>query len=1159
MYNKINCPKTNKFYLIETKKGISILKKYVNWLVNNRGGGNQEEEEEVQNLKKILEEWRNTESLAPRIITTIDRTKVRRDTIVLNRLNRTQQACPHETFLCNIHSFFNPIFYHLHMSLKKKILEEKSPEKKKLLKILEKNKDHTVHLDLIDINKITLRKDKEYDTFIPNEKEYIENIYDIIGTFLETYIEEKNPRLHFPIGLFNYEKARLPENWDKHIPVKHNTPSYILPTPEFWYQTILIKNQEEYIIKNYKQILKARQQNGGGTQEEEEIETPVFPSNPDPRSHSYPSRNQPTIRSRCTPLNGYENTHYNERPSKYGTITVDLDDEEKCIRDRRTPPEKTPRQTEEPTRDEKKELNNYFTDFNTQFFFSNRTSRIRILYLVLMSMKVAISAINDITNNLFNDQSLLFIFKGGIITRFIIQDFIRDFDSYAENIVNDLVKKIIKIGDLDFQLILAANYVDTRWYGLLMIINMLVCVLIRNYVNNNYILFIDFFKLNEDYRNILLENTIKKIEKDYNEPNTKNNFYHKIRIDAIDYAEEINNSPTISVPNGLRSRPYIYKYREEEYDLDPSEYISNKFETNRDNALKDDTIVAIPIPYNSNKDEDQSLCTISVEKFFDSLDIKNKHTKNKFVSLFSDDPTRGKNRLFFTNNVIYHYNNPQSILNFSLARLKYNYKIFYRTGPGTQHNMLAGERIFKRSSNVQGEFIDLSFGLKYEKPSLTKYPIVNCNIFSKYCKYTMDNQPSMKFYSYTIKGLRDDLQQMLFIQHKYEPWKDVKYNKRLYRILLISILGFFYDNVHHRNQIDKANILSRFQNFIIINSFFNGGDWQQYLIAYLDNSQYDGVIKKKLIETLRFYEIKNKIQDWDHDKLIHDFKTQQQFYNIIIDEYKNGDGDGDILLNLNPFHNTLLNPNDLKFQFMGENEDDDNFYKSKDNDRNIGYRSYSNNYENPSYNEIREGGEYYKMFMMINPDKYNYGLDNYIWVLHQPKTDDVQNIVNFNLMYLWDLKNNLKGNKRLGNNKVFDKCNEHLNRKIKSEADIHSLFLEISRKKEAEEDMTEEYEKAFNFILEINEFMYTYVEQFINALKNNTEFGMNPTYGFSKGSFDIDYPELYITTHKTTNPKLPEVLAKDYPTNDHDPRKIYGSVGVENSLQKWRRDNVRPF
>jgi hypothetical protein len=85
-----------------------------------------------------------------------------------------------------------------------------------------------------------------------------------------------------------------------------------------------------------------------------------------------------------------------------------------------------------------------------------------------------------------------------------------------------------------------------------------------------------------------------------------------------------------------------------------------------------------------------------------------------------------------------------------------------------------------------GEILDLSHaGTKDRRKSVE--PVFPSDKIRKYKFFGYD----LEFKSYSLAGFYQDLNSILFPETNWQPWMDVKYKKRIYRIIYVCVLHFF--------------------------------------------------------------------------------------------------------------------------------------------------------------------------------------------------------------------------------------------------------------------------------------------------------------------------------------------------------------------------------
>ena len=89
----------------------------------------------------------------------------------------------------------------------------------------------------------------------------------------------------------------------------------------------------------------------------------------------------------------------------------------------------------------------------------------------------------------------------------------------------------------------------------------------------------------------------------------------------------------------------------------------------------------------------------------------------------------------------------------------------------------------------------------------------------------------VEFYSYSLIGMLDDVEVIIFDEVDYKPWTEAKYKKRLYRVLILNFLMFFNknDGMHYK---DKLEIIKK-------------------MIEEVENDKYSLKIKNKELKRLQ--------------------------------------------------------------------------------------------------------------------------------------------------------------------------------------------------------------------------------------------------------------------------------------------------------------------
>ena len=171
---------------------------------------------------------------------------------------------------------------------------------------------------------------------------------------------------------------------------------------------------------------------------------------------------------------------------------------------------------------------------------------------------------------------------------------------------------------------------------------------------------------------------------------------------------------------------------------------------------------------------------------------------NKYYKEFNE-----KHNIYMSINETNEYKNKDTLATFSLHRLKINFTIYYRTIDGKY-----------RFFNAPSELVDVSI-LKKDATGLHLF-YDHYNLEQKMYKYTYKNLSdnrdiSVLYRGYTIFGHINDLLFTLFDVSDF-PWEDIKYAKRIKRLMLFMFLELCV--VFNNNTKLIKTIIGQIYNFV---------------------------------------------------------------------------------------------------------------------------------------------------------------------------------------------------------------------------------------------------------------------------------------------------------------------------------------------------------
>lgn len=418
-------------------------------------------------------------------------------------------------------------------------------------------------------------------------------------------------------------------------------------------------------------------------------------------------------------------------------------------------------------------LDDMMTEFNTLYFLDNMVSRMRFIYFIVETFQNFFTIIYQIDSK-YNETNLNIMFKGGTIIRFIIMEYLRGFTKEIEDFIINDIKHNIKLSDYDFEIMTQLNIDENDIIQLNNLIY-LVSIRIRNYLYKNRYTFFDFFRYSSKTQQQMIKELKLKMQQviDKKSPSMDNNCLFKdIKIDYIDF-DGCYHDINIDKPN-----KHNKKYKT----------LTNSILSNNNFCRKDYGIII-----NSKDEIDSNINLIN------GLDLLNlyKIPKEIIKILYPYKPLNnneiGRNvysRFITTHNPLVE--NKEAGISFQLNRIKYIYNIYFRKEI-TINNIT--KTLYLRHP-ILGEILDLSHAYNDDRKK-PKFRQFNRN--SNFKQYDFLNY-DLSFMSYSIEGLILDLDSIIFTETKNKPWLDLKYHKRLKRLIYLYLFYFFSNQIKLSDQ-----------------------------------------------------------------------------------------------------------------------------------------------------------------------------------------------------------------------------------------------------------------------------------------------------------------------------------------------------------------------
>ncbi len=417
--------------------------------------------------------------------------------------------------------------------------------------------------------------------------------------------------------------------------------------------------------------------------------------------------------------------------------------------------------------EDKRPLMDMATNFNTKYFWQNKKSRLQFIYLVLYCYQIMLQEIYRITFSKISKNNLNIMFKGGNTFRMVIKELIRNFEGVTEKYILELINEYIKIGDFDFEIIsygLSSN-VTAKINNLTYII----MLRLRNYLIKNNIF--DFFNYNNEIQFKKILHLKKKLNKLVKTELDQTNWFYDITIDYINVGDMIVGSKikNKTFNDMIKILNNHYQYRDEDYKW-------NKLHSSTGKYTKRIDFVIINNGSLKNKRQ-QCSYVVGLLKARDLL--KKWNLTKKEINLTNYSRKDGY-FLYCTHNSIVTIENKTNLISFQLNRIKFNYVIYYRkTINGT---------VYKFKDDIPGEILDLSHSYNEDRKKIKFKQPFNKN---KYLQLYSITNFNITFYSYSLIGLLDDIDIIIFDEVDYKPWTETKFKKRLYRAIFLNFFMYF--------------------------------------------------------------------------------------------------------------------------------------------------------------------------------------------------------------------------------------------------------------------------------------------------------------------------------------------------------------------------------
>jgi hypothetical protein len=410
-------------------------------------------------------------------------------------------------------------------------------------------------------------------------------------------------------------------------------------------------------------------------------------------------------------------------------------------------------------KDDKQNLKNMMTDFLNKYFFEHEAD-MAFVKIIYSTFDTAIA--EYIKNNNLSPNTILFVYKGGNLVRYIYKTLINHYSITIFEKYNNTHKEYFEKSDLDFNLYINPYLVDSakyeKVYEDMTLLSYYILSNLREVFKTNRQYFFTYHKLSNNEKVNLLEKLLQTFQGSRDFQDTNNTLLYNKSVKAVFFGnlntnikEEMNNVSNLSDTDVISGENITGK----KYDFD----MKRKYANDPSNLIIDTIENNIP----------PSNYVISINR---SIDYQNENKDQVKFNLV---------RMKVNCNVI-------------LEEKKNNIAKYYKTG-------------------VAGELIDIS--IIHKNTFNVKKFFDNAN---DYITHYTDINKKTAINGTSLKYLMIDLKMILFVLGK--PWSDNKYEKRVRRLVFL----IFVNELIEINKVNMVDRLVNYQNMIfLLNDSLNEG------------------------------------------------------------------------------------------------------------------------------------------------------------------------------------------------------------------------------------------------------------------------------------------------------------------------------------------------
>ena len=475
--------------------------------------------------------------------------------------------------------------------------------------------------------------------------------------------------------------------------------------------------------------------------------------------------------------------------------------------------------------DPEQPLKDSMTDLVTSQFLRHNAANKRFLTVVINIFNDAMESYKQEfkreTGITMEEKDLVFMYMVGNVLRVIYHTYLNEQPRSVTELVNDTFADYFKKSDADFQIYInpsIAHY--ERVYEDIQLLSYLLLVRIRHIYKINPYLTLNFDKLKEEFQ----KNILDKLVTDVNDLEILGSGYKLKDGDSGPYA----GSKLVNLVYGDIETGEI----PEHVTLVDDTRLRANFETyTRDKGSSRPDIAVVRHP-SKNYTAIYKLAYMNRLKSAERLGLIDKEIQE---GVYGD---ADRDQLYISwNNSIDILKRGKFQLKFALVRMKINMKGFFKF-PDGRYGCL----------NMGGEFIDVS--IPHKDATETKPFYENYEDYVQKLKIDVSSNDKLypgkivTYNSYTLRYFIKDLHKMLYDEPIF-PWMANKYEKRLFRTGILSMLDTLYVIIDqdsnfdardtYSSKLDKyANSIEEYKN--VLHDIANSGENKLYDISTYKNS-----------------------------------------------------------------------------------------------------------------------------------------------------------------------------------------------------------------------------------------------------------------------------------------------------------------------------------